>query len=105
MESAYDDGEFIKVNINEYLAYKFWNDYNENQKPPIPYTLNNVVEALVSEDFTNAESIKADIIFFVKNLTDQQIVLDPFRKLAKISNIATFLTVNYDNFLERAFEK
>lgn len=104
MASAREEDNNIKVNIKEYLAFKLWNDYEPSKAPPTPYNLNNVVELLVKESITTEDDIKAYIIRVVKNLTDEQIELDPFRKLAKISNIETILSVNFDNFLERAFE-
>jgi SIR2-like protein/TIR domain-containing protein len=104
MESATNDGDSIKVNLNDYLAFELWNDYESGKEPPSPYTLNNVVEALVSENTTTEDEIKSEILFKTKNLTDEQIILEPFRKLARIANFETILTVNFDNFLERAFE-
>jgi len=103
MDSASTDGEFIRVNINDYLAFTLWSFY-EKKEAPTPFTLNNVVEFLIRENKSSEDDIKAYIIRITKNLTDEQIVLEPFRKLAKISNIETILTVNFDNFLERAFE-
>lgn len=104
MVTAREEDNMIFVNIKEYLAFKLWNDYESTKVPPTPYNLNNVVEILVKEDITTEDDIKAYIIRIVNNLTDEQIVLDPFRKLAKITNINTILSVNFDNFLERAFE-
>jgi hypothetical protein len=39
----------------------------------------------------------------ITSLTDEQIILEPFRKLVRIGKFETFITVNIDNFLERAF--
>ncbi|WGK64212.1 toll/interleukin-1 receptor domain-containing protein [Croceiramulus getboli] len=104
MASARLEEDDIVVNINEYLAFAIWNEYKQSEEPPTPYNLNNVVELLVGAGITSDDDIKAYIIRIVKNLTDEQIVLEPFRKLAKINNIQTILSVNFDNFLERAFE-
>lgn len=104
MESATEEGDFIRVNMNDYLAFKLWNDFESDRTPPQPYTLNNIVQVLVSEDITTEDDIKAQILFITEKLAPEQIMLEPFRKLARISNFETILTVNFDNFLERAFE-
>jgi len=104
MASATEDGDCIRVNIKEYLTFVLWNEYVPSKAPPSPYSLSNVVEELVREGISTEDDIKSYIIRIVKNLTDEQIVLDPFKKLANIRNIDTILSVNFDNFLERAFE-
>lgn len=106
MASAIEDDDCIKVNINEYLAYVIWNENESVEKPPTPspYNLNNVVEVLVGARIAKMGDIKAQIIDILKSFDREQIVLDPFKKLAKIRNIKTILSVNFDNFLERAFE-
>lgn len=104
MESATEDGDFIMVNINDYLAFKLWNDFEPDKKPPQPYTLNNTVQVLVSENITTEDDIKSQILYLTDKLTDEQIMLEPFKKLVRILNFQTILTVNFDNFLERAFE-
>jgi len=104
IESAREEDGRIQINIKDFLAYKLWNDYTQKKTPPKPYNLNNVVEILVKQGTTTEDDIKAYIIRSIKDLSPEQMVLDPFKKIAKIGNIETILSVNFDNFLERAFE-
>ncbi len=104
MASAIEDDDCIKININEYLAYVIWNEYEPLKKPPTPYNLNNVVEVLIGDRIAKVDEIKDQIMDIVNDFSPEQIVLDPFKKLAKIRNIKTILSVNFDNFLELAFE-
>ena len=104
MDSAIEDGEFIKINVKDYLAHKIWRNFHEDKEPPSIYNLNNVAEFLVREGTTTTDDLKAMTIRFVNGLNDEQIVLEPLQKLTKISNIDTILSGNFDNFLERAFE-
>jgi len=102
LDSAIEVDDDVKVNLYDYLAFKLWNDYGSGD-PPSPYTLNNVVLELQKNELP-LDEIKNEIIYIVSKFTDEEIVLEPFRKLAKIDGLRTFLTVNFDNFLERAFE-
>ena len=104
IDSAVEDGDAIKINVNDYIAHKIWTDFHEQTALPSPFSLNTVVEVLVGEGETTEDDIKAIIMRVVDGLTDDQIELEPFQKLAKISSIETILSVNFDNFLERAFE-
>ena len=100
--SIREDGDHIKMYLYDYLALKIWDIFGEGP-PPVRFTLNNVVLQLEELDV-----LENDIDNAIKNevskLTDEQIVLDPYRKLARITGFDTILAVNIDNFLERAFE-
>jgi len=104
MESVIEDGDHVQINLKDYLAHRLWLDFYEKKDPLRSHTLNNVVEYLVKEGTTTEDDIKAMIIRIVKGFDDEEIVLSPLRKLARIANIETILSVNFDNFLERAFE-
>ena len=95
------DGEHLRINLYKYLAIKLWDIFGKGAVP-LPVTINNIVQQLqkiktTENDINNA--IKKEIT----SLTDDQIMLEPFRKLVRISGFETFVTVNIDNFLERAF--
>ncbi len=95
------DGNTIRINLYQFVALKLWEDHG-NGKIPSPPTLNNVVLELHKQNVGENE-INREIKSYVSGLTDEQIVLEPFRKLCRIPGFDTFLTVNPDNFLERAF--
>jgi len=101
-EKGTEDGDFIRINLYDYLALKLWHDHGVGGGPS-KYTINKVILQLqnnhVGEDVINNAIIKE-----VSSLTDEQIFLEPYLKLAKIKGFETILTVNPDNFLERAFE-
>jgi len=95
------EGEHLCINLYKYLAIKLWDIFGKGPFP-LPATINNVVLELQKistkeNDINNA--IRKEII----SLTDDQIMLEPFRKLVRINGFETFVTVNIDNFLERAF--
>ena len=102
VNAGYIDGEYLYINLYKYLAIKMWGIHGEG-KVPRPVTINNVVLALRNQK-------KSENVFYnflkkeINDLTDDQIMLEPFRKLARISGLETFVTVNIDNFLERAFK-
>jgi hypothetical protein len=64
--------------------------------------MNNIVLALQKIN-TKENDINNAIRKEITSLTDEQIILEPFRKLVRIDKFETFITVNIDNFLERAF--
>lgn len=101
-EKGTEDGDYIRINLYDYLALKLWHDHGVGDGPS-KYTINKVILQLqnnhVGEDVINNAIIKE-----VSLLTDEQIFLEPYRKLAEIKGFETILTVNPDNFLERAFE-
>jgi len=94
----------IILNLYDYLAIRLWNDYGRKGAIPKLCTLNNVVTQLQLEQQLGLWDIKNKIIKMVSNFTDEQMFLDPYKKIAKITDFETILTVNFDNFLERAFE-
>lgn len=101
--SLIEDGDYYKLNLYDYLALKIWEIYGGSNTPPKKITLNNIVQRL--EDLGIGENdIDIAIKSEVATLTDDQIVMDGYRKLIKISGFDTILAVNIDNFLERAFE-
>ena len=100
LQAGHFDGGFLSINLYKYLAFRLWDIFGKEELP-LPVSLNHVVLKLQSceqeNDINNA--IKNEIT----SLTDDQIVLQPYRDLIKISGFETFITVNIDNFLERAF--
>ncbi len=102
MESGMEDGDTILFNLYDYLAFRLWGIYGTGN-PPQPYTINKVVLQLHKQNVSDND-INNAVKNEVSNLTDEQIFLEPYRKLAEISGFDTILTVNPDNFLERAFE-
>lgn len=101
MESVKKDGNHIIINLYDYLALRIWDIFGYGN-PPKRVTLNSVVQRL--EDINVLENdIDNAIKNEVANLTDDQIVMDSYRKLVKIIGFDNILAINIDNFLERAF--
>ncbi|MBK8848399.1 MAG: toll/interleukin-1 receptor domain-containing protein [Bacteroidetes bacterium] len=95
-------GDTLEINLYKYLAFRIWE--NLSSKPlDFDATINNVARGLMAQNIT-----ESDIQLAIKNeinaLTNEQIILDPFIKLISIGGFETFVSLNYDNFLERAFE-
>lgn len=103
-DSVMEDGEHFKLNINDYLALELSVNLDSDKPLPQPFNLNSVVVKLMRSNKRTEDDIKGDILIAVKDLTDDQIELEPFRKLVKLGYYDSILTVNFDNFLERAFE-
>ena len=104
VEKVTEDGDYIIINLYAYLAFKLINIYDLSD-PPKPCTLNNVVLELLNNLGETEDALKDEIIrIFSEDLKDQEMMLDVYRKLTKIEGFKTILTVNFDNFLERAFE-
>jgi len=101
-ESVIDDGDFVRLNLYHYLAFRLWELLGSGELPA-PYTLNKVVLQLYKQN-VQENDINNAVKNEVSKLTDEQIFLEPYRKLARIPGFDTILTVNLDNFLERAFE-
>ena len=97
------DKDYIRINLYKYLAIKLWEIYGRSE--PISYSVNfnSIVLQLLSRDI-KPDTIKNAIRNETIRLTDEQIVLDPYRKLLQVKGFENFVTVNIDNFLERAFE-
>jgi TIR domain-containing protein/SIR2-like protein len=93
--------EHLYINLYKYLAIRLWDIFSKDALPS-PLTINNIVLKLQACD-TKENVINKAIKNEIATLTDEQIVLQPFRNLVKISGFETFVTVNIDNFLERAF--
>lgn len=102
MESGMEEGDNITFNLYDYLAFRLWDIYGGGNPPP-QYTINKVVLQLHKHNVSDND-INNAIKNEVSNLTDAQIFLEPYRKLVEISGFDTILTVNPDNFMERAFE-
>ncbi len=95
------EGEHLCINLYKYLAIKLWDIFGKDSLP-LPVTINNIVLELQKIN-TRENVINNAIKREITSLTDDQIMLEPFRKLVRISGFETFVTVNIDNFLERAF--
>lgn len=94
-----DDQLFI--NLYKYLAIRLWDIFGKGYLPE-HLNMNNVVLGLQRLN-TNENDINNAIRTEIRSLSDDQIVLEPYRRLVRISGFETYLTVNIDNFLERAF--
>lgn len=102
--NAVKDGDSLIVNLYDYLAISLWNSFDGSENLPRPCTLNNVIMQLHLEGKGAMGDYKNKVIKIVKNFTDQQMFLEPYKKIVEITDFETILTVNSDNFLERAFE-
>jgi hypothetical protein len=107
LEAGELNGDHLSINLYKYLAIRLWDILGSDGSPspctmPSPVTLNNIVLELQKKN-TKENDINNAIRNEIISLTDNQIMLEPFRKLIKISGFETFITVNIDNFLERAF--
>jgi len=101
---AVADGDSLILNLYDYLAISLWNGFDGSENLPKPCTLNNVIMQLQLDGKGAMRDYKNKVIKIVKNFTDEQIFLGPYLKIAEIMDFETILTVNSDNFLERAFE-
>ncbi len=101
-DSAIDEGDLIRINLYNYLAYKLWDLFGSGEAPSA-YTLNKVVLQLQKQNVLEND-INNAIKSVITKLRDDEIFLDPYRMLARIPGFDTILTVNLDNFMERAFE-
>jgi hypothetical protein len=95
------EGERLCINLYKFLAIRLWDIFGKGALP-LPATINNIVLEL-QKIGTTENDINNAIRKEITSLTDDQIMLEPFRKLVRISGFETFVTVNIDNFLERAF--
>lgn len=102
IESGMVDKDHIVFNLYDYLAFRLWDIYGIGE-PPLVYTIDKVVLQLNKQNVQDND-INNAIKNEVSNLTDEQIFLEPYKKLAEIKGFDTILTVNPDNFMERAFE-
>lgn len=96
-----DHGDSIRLNLYVFLSYRIWDNLGNgklNVEPNVNDTILSLLKTGVSEN-----DIYLAIKNEINNLTDAQIDLDPYIKLIRIGGFETFVTVNYDNFLERAF--
>lgn len=96
------NGEYLTINLYKYLAYKLWDLYGSGEIPVKP-SVNSVALHLLSNG-TPENDINLVVKNEISNLTLSEIDLDPFIKLTQISGFECFVTVNFDNFLELAFE-
>ncbi|MEM7186586.1 MAG: toll/interleukin-1 receptor domain-containing protein [Bacteroidota bacterium] len=99
-----DEDEHIVINLYDYLAFQLIRTYHVAD-PPTPFNLNNVVLTLMNELGEAEDAVKDEIIrIFSEEIKNEELMLDVYRKLTRIEGFQTILTVNFDNFLERAFE-
>lgn len=102
LDAGIDEGDHIRINLYKYLPVRLW-DIFEKGNISVPVSVNSVALHLM-----NIGILENDIILAIKNeinlLTPDEIILDPYRKLIQINGFESFVSVNYDNFLERAFE-
>jgi len=97
-----EKGDDVQINLYKYLAVRLW-DIFEKGPMTISATVNNVALHLMNIDIP-----ENDIILAIRNeisiLSPDEIILEPYKRLIRIKGFESFVTVNYDNFLERAFE-
>ena len=97
-----DAGEYLSINLYKFLALQLWHAFGSGEMPS-PLTIDSVFFNLQNSSITENDintAVKTEIL----SLTDDQIVLDPYRNLVRMKGFETFITVNPDNFLERAFQ-
>jgi hypothetical protein len=102
-KSGTEDGDFIIINLYKYLAFRLW-DIFEKGSITCPANINSVALHLY-EMGTPENDIDLAIKNEISGLTTDQILLEPYLKLIKINGFESFVSVNFDNFLERAFEE
>ncbi len=102
LSAGQETEEYIFINLYKYLSFKLWETYGLGTIPA-PLTLNNITSILQRND-VKENQINNLICNEIVRLTDEQILLEPYRKLSRISGFETYITVNFDNFLKRAFE-
>ena len=103
LKAGISEDDCVRINLYKYLAIKLWEIYGKGEPLVHPVDFNSVVLQLLSKTI-KPDSIKNVIKNETIKLTDEQIVLEPLRKLIRIKGFENFVTVNIDNFLERAFE-
>jgi hypothetical protein len=91
----------LYINLYKYLAIKIWDIFGKGELPRV-VSMNNIV-LQIQQLNTSENDINIAIREEIRNLTDDQIMLEPLRKLVRINGFETIITVNIDNFLERAF--
>ena len=96
------DGEHIVINLYNYLAIILWTIHGKGQPINYPVNFNSVILLLQGKGIKE-NTIKQTIKNEIAKLSDDQIVLEPYRNLIKTKGFENFVTVNFDNFLERAF--
>jgi TIR domain-containing protein/SIR2-like protein len=104
IKAGHTEGDHLIINLYKYLAFSLWYTLDDSKNPvPVPTSLNNTVLHLQHSGITENQ-VNSAVKKLINNLTDDQIVLEPYRNLVRISGFETFISVNIDNFLERAFE-
>lgn len=101
-DSGTEEGDHIRINLYKYLAIKLWDLFirKEMTLPPVlnKVTLNLLDQKISENNISNA--INKEII----SLTDDQVILEPYLDLIRITGFDTFITVNIDDFIDRAFK-
>ncbi|MEO8148072.1 MAG: toll/interleukin-1 receptor domain-containing protein [Bacteroidia bacterium] len=103
LKSGTDEGNHIRINLYKFLAIKLWGIHGKGEPINSLSNFNSIVLQLLSKGIT-PDDLKNAIKNETIKLTDEQIVQEPLRKIIKIKGFENFVTVNIDNFLERAFE-
>jgi TIR domain/SIR2-like domain len=103
LNSGKDEGDSIRINLYDYLAIKLWEVYGKGKPLPDIVNFRSIVTQLLSQAVT-IDSIRNVLRNETKKLTNDQILLDVYRKVITINGFRIFVSVNVDNFLERAFE-
>ncbi len=96
------DGKVARVNLYKYLAVFLAEEFDVKFYSG-KVCLNDVVMKILANwpEMTIYNSIGR----FYSEIRDNQILLEPFRKLTRISDFNTYITVNFDDFIERAFHE
>jgi len=90
------------INLYRYLPVRLWEIFG---KGPLPNKtdLNHITLQLYEEGILENEILTA-IRQEIHSLEDDEIWWQPYAQLASIQGFDTIISVNYDHFLERAFE-
>lgn len=102
----FDEDNKHAVNLYPWLAFQLYNDYKIESEID-PFCLNDIViELLSNEQYPmGINELNVTIANKIQNLSNDQINLQAYEKLARIQGIDAYITVNIDGFLERAFKQ
>ena len=105
LASGIEEGELLRVNLYKYLSYKLWDIFG-NGEIDFPVNLNHVIQKLQGDKkyAISENDINLTIRDEITKITNDQILFDPYIQLIRLNGFDNFVSVNIDNFLERAFD-
>jgi TIR domain/SIR2-like domain len=103
LKAGIDEGDHLRINLYKYLSFKLWDIFGSGSIGFQP-SINNVIQTLQEGNAISENDISLTVKDEISRLTNDQIVLDHYIKLIRLNGFESFVSVNIDNFLERAFE-